>query len=100
MADPYYSMTWFISEQVGIWNWERFSNAEFDRLNELAMATGDEAERSRIYQRMQDLMEESGCYRFLTNGVMPQILRNSIQPAFRPDGYARLREFRPSNGAA
>lgn len=100
MADPYYSMTWFISEQVGIWNWERFSNAEFDRLNDLAMATGDEAERSRIYHRMQDLMEESGCYRFLTNGVMPQILRNSIQPAFRPDGYARLREFRPWNGAA
>jgi peptide/nickel transport system substrate-binding protein len=64
------------------------------------MATGDEAERSRIYQRMQDLMEESGCYRFLTNGVMPQILHNSIQPAFRPDGYARLREFRPSKGAA
>jgi peptide/nickel transport system substrate-binding protein len=44
---------------------------------------------------MQALMEESGCYRFLTNGVMPQIYRNSIRPAFRPDGYAILRAFRP-----
>ena len=36
MADPYYSLTWFISDQLGLWNWERFSNEEFDRLNNLA----------------------------------------------------------------
>jgi len=96
MADPYYSMTWFVSEQMGLWNWERFNNEEFDRLNDLALETSDEAERSRIYRRMQDLMEESGCYRFLTNGAMPVIVRTSIKPAFRPDGYALFREFRPS----
>jgi peptide/nickel transport system substrate-binding protein len=98
MADPYYSMTWFVSDQVGLWNWERFRNAEFDQLNEQAIATSDETERSRIYQHMQHLMEESGCYRFVTNSVMPQIFRNSIEPAFRPDGYVRLRDFRLSPG--
>ena len=41
MADPYYSLTWFISDQLGLWNWERFSNEEFDRLNDLALATTD-----------------------------------------------------------
>ncbi len=96
MADPYYSVTWFITEQMGIWNWERFSNPEFDRLNDQALATTDEDERDRMYRRMQDLMEESGCYRFITNGVMPQIIRNTIVPAFRPDGYALLRDFRPT----
>ena len=79
-ADPYYSLVWFISEQMGQWNWERFSNEEFDRLNDLALATSDEAERNRMYQRMQDIMEESGCYRFISNGVMPQIIRNTIRP--------------------
>ena len=49
---------------------------------------------SRMYQRMQDLMEESGCYRFITNSVMPQIYRNTIEPAFRADGYAMLRDIR------
>ena len=98
-ADPYYSMTWFSSKQIGLWNWERFSNAEFDRLNDAALATLDAAERDRMYRRMQDLMEESGCYRFLTNGVMPNIVRNSIEPAFRPDGYALLADFRPSQNA-
>ncbi len=95
-ADPYYALVWFISEQMGKWNWERFSNEEFDRLNNQALATTVEAERSRMYQRMQDLMEESGCYRFISNGVMPQIIRNSIKPAFTPDGYAILRGFRPA----
>ena len=94
-ADPYYSLVWFISEQMGQWNWERFSNEEFDRLNDLAQATSDEAERGRMYQRMQDIMEESGCYRFISNGVMPQIIRNSIRPAFTPHGYGLLRGFRP-----
>ncbi len=97
-ADPYYSMTWFTSSQAGLWNWERFSDAEFDRLHDLALATADEAERERMYRRMQDLMEESGCYRFLTNGVMPNIFRNTIEPAFRPDGYPLLRDYRPSAG--
>ncbi len=100
LADPYYSMTWFISRQVGLWNWERFRNAEFDQLNDRALETTENSERDRIYQRMQALMEESGCYRFLTNGVMPQIFRNSIEPAFRPDGYALLRDFMLSAGRA
>lgn len=100
LADPYYSMTWFISEQIGMWNWERFSNAEFDRLIRLAMETSDTQAADRMYRRMQDLMEESGCYRFITNGVMPSIVRNSIKPAFRPDGYFLLREFRPADEPA
>jgi peptide/nickel transport system substrate-binding protein len=95
-ADPYYSLVWFTSKQVGLWNWERFSNAEFDRLNDLALATTDEAERGRMYRRMQDIMEESGCYRVITNGVMPQIIRKTVMPVFSPDGYAILRRFRPS----
>ena len=38
---------------------------------------------------------ESGCYRFISNGVMPQIIRKTIKPAFTPDGYGLLRGFRP-----
>ena len=96
-SDPYYSLVWFISKQMGLWNWERFANQEFDQLNDQALAITDEAKRDRMYQRMQDLMEESGCYRFISNGVMPNIIRKSIRPAFSPDGYPVLRGFRPAN---
>ena len=99
LADPYYSITWFISAQLGLWNWERLNNAEFDKLNDAALATDDAVKRDRMYQRMQDIMEESGCYRFLTNGAMPLIYRNSIVPTLRPDGYALLRDFHPSSEA-
>jgi peptide/nickel transport system substrate-binding protein len=95
-ADPYYSLVWFTSQQLGQWNWERFSNEEFDHLNDRALATSVDADRQRMYLRMQDIMEESGCYRFITNGVMPQIIRKTIQPKFAPDGYAILRNFHPS----
>jgi peptide/nickel transport system substrate-binding protein len=95
-ADPYYSLVWFISEQMGLWNWERFSSEEFDHLNDRALATSNAGDRDRMYRRMQDIMEESGCYRFITNGVMPQIIRKSVQPVFSPDGYAILRGFHPA----
>jgi hypothetical protein len=39
-------------------------------------------------------MEASGCYRFITNGVMPQIIRNTVKPVFTPDGYPIYRGFR------
>ena len=94
-ADPYYPLTWFISDQIGLWNWERFRNAEFDRLNQQAIATSDETERVGMYHRMQDLMEESGCYRFLTNGAIPHIFRNTIEPGYTPDSSPDLRHFRP-----
>ncbi|MGA9575437.1 MAG: ABC transporter substrate-binding protein [Lysobacterales bacterium] len=100
MADPYYSVTWFDSDQIGLWNWERFNNAEFDQLNERALEVTGAEERGAMYRRMEDLMEASGCYRFVTNGVMPNIFRDSIEPAFRPDGYPMLRDFRPSVGTA
>lgn len=99
-SDPYYSLVWFTSLQMGQWNWERFSNKEFDRLSDEALATSNVTDRKRMYQRMQDLMEESGCYRFITNGVMPQIIRKSIVPAFRPDGYPVLRGFRPAEDSS
>lgn len=99
-GDPYYAMVWWIKEQLGVWNWERFSNDEFDRLNHEALATTNEAERERMYHRMQDLLEESGSFRFITNGVMPQITRNTIKPAFLPDGYPILRGFRPEEQSA
>ena len=32
-ADPSFQTQWFVSEQVGEWNWQRWRSADFDRLN-------------------------------------------------------------------
>ena len=92
--DPHYAMTWWITEQKGLWNWERFRNGECDQLNDLALASSDDTERDRYYQRMQDLMEESGCYRFITQVVVPNLYNADLEPAFMADGSPLFHRFR------
>jgi len=91
--DPSYATAWFISEQAGIWNWERFRNEEFDTLHKAASRETDNSKRAAMYQRAQDLMEESGAYRFITHEATPVIHSSRVAPALRPDGLALLRYF-------
>jgi peptide/nickel transport system substrate-binding protein len=92
--DPFYATQWFTPQQVGIWNWERFNSPEFGELHDMAIKETDPMKRDTMYRRMQDLMEESGCYRFITHGLTPIVYRNTIVPALRPDGLALLRQFK------
>jgi peptide/nickel transport system substrate-binding protein len=47
-----------------------------------------------MYIRMQDLMEQSGAYVFLTHGVNALLHRNNLRPSFTPDGNRMvLRRF-------
>ena len=91
--DPYYATSWFTCEQRGVWNWERICDPEFDKLHAAAQAEGDNAKRSEMYRKAQDIMEETGAYRFLTHEATPVIYRNSVKPALRPDGLPLLRYF-------
>ena len=91
--DPSYATAWFTTAQKGIWNWERFSDAEFDKLEAAAKAETDNGKRAQMYEKMQNIMEESGAYRFLTHEATPVIYNNGIKPAFRPDGLPLFRYF-------
>jgi peptide/nickel transport system substrate-binding protein len=91
--DASYTMAWFVTSQIGIWNWERFSDAEFDKLEAKAKLETNKDERGKMYEKMQDIMEKSGAYRFITHEATPVIYSNSIKPAFRPDGLPLLRYF-------
>lgn len=91
--DPYYATSWFTCEQVGVWNWERICLEEFDKLHAAAQAESDYAKRDAMYRKAQDLMEETGAYKFLTHEATPVIYRNAIKPALRPDGLPLLRYF-------
>jgi peptide/nickel transport system substrate-binding protein len=92
--DPIWATQWFVTEQKGIWNWERFSSAEYDELYKNALGEADPVKRDKMYQKMQDLLEESGAYRFLTHEATPIMYRNTIIPALRPDGVPLMRHFK------
>jgi peptide/nickel transport system substrate-binding protein len=93
--DPSFATAWFTPEQIGVWNWERFRSPEFGELHQQTMITTDAAERDRMYKRMQDLMEESGAYVFLTHETNGVIYRDTIVPALLPDANVVLPEFQP-----
>ena len=54
-----------------------------------------------MYQQMQDLMEESGAYRFLTHEATPVMYRDDDRSSARPDGRPLYRYFsRPAREQA
>ncbi len=85
--DPSWATVWFTPEQIGVWNWERWNNAEFGELHKKGLVEKDVAKRDEMYKRMQDLMEESGAYIFLTHEANAAIYRNDLVPATQPDGW-------------
>ena len=95
--DPSWATAWFVSEQVGEWNWERFRNAEFDKLHQTLTSELDDKKRHDGYVRMQDLMEQSGAYVFLTHGVNAVLHRDTVVPALSPDAQRQyFKAFKPA----
>ena len=94
--DPSWATVWFTPEQVGVWNWERFNNAEYKALHDQGLVESDNAKRDEIYRKMQALMDESGCYVFLTHEVVGAIHNTGVEPGLKPNGESLLPEFKPS----
>jgi peptide/nickel transport system substrate-binding protein len=92
--DPSFATSWFTPDQVGVWNWERWRSDEFGALHKRAIVELDPGKRQEVYRRMQDLMEASGAYVFLTHELNAAIHRDGIVPGILPDGTVRFAEFK------
>lgn len=92
--DPSWATAWFLPAQIGVWNWERWNSPEFDELHKKALVETDTKKRGEMYVRMQDLMEESGAYVFVTHEVAGVIYRDNIAPAMMPDARVILPGFK------
>ncbi|MER9370655.1 ABC transporter substrate-binding protein [Mesorhizobium sp. M0518] len=96
LPDPHFNVTWFVQDQVGLWNWQRFRSTRFDELIAKAVTIDDPDARAKLYYEMQDLLEESGAFRFLTNGATPIMYRTTqTEAATRPDGTPLYVDFQP-----
>jgi peptide/nickel transport system substrate-binding protein len=65
--DPFEPMQWFVKSQIGIWNWEHWSDDEFERLWTQGLEEKDPAKREQTYLRMQEIMEDTGAYVFINH---------------------------------
>lgn len=92
--DPSDTMQWFIKSQVGVWNWERWSDPEFEDLWTKGLSEPDNAKRNDIYLRMQEIMEDTGAYVWVTHDPLNYIHKNNVIPAFDPGGELLANYFR------
>ncbi|MGX0878216.1 peptide/nickel transport system substrate-binding protein [Roseovarius sp. MBR-154] len=91
--DPYEATQWFTSNQVGIWNWERWTDEEYDRLYEEGIAETDEAKRREIYLRMQQIMEDTGAYVWINHEPESYAHHDTITINAAPSGELNYRRF-------
>lgn len=95
--DPGFQTQWFVSSQVGVWNWQRWRNPEFDKLHQEAGSITDPEERAKKYIRMQELLDESASCIWITHGVHDFAHVKSLKPSLLPNGVNwQLRFFKPA----
>ena len=84
--DPAWSMEWWTTDQIGLWNWCEWSDKQFDQLYNQGTSTINTAKRQDIYVQMQQIWDAGAnmvWVAFITN---PYAYKKSVQASFRPDG--------------
>ena len=82
--DPNFIMQWFVSGQIGRWNWSRFNSPEFDAAFKASDSELDPAKRRQQVIDAQRAMDRSAAYVWLTNEDNTLVHRNWVRPASIP----------------
>jgi peptide/nickel transport system substrate-binding protein len=82
--DPNFIMQWFVSGQIGRWNWSRFNSPEFDAAFKASDSELDPAKRRQQVIDAQRAMDRSAAYVWLTNEANTLVHRNWVRPASIP----------------
>jgi peptide/nickel transport system substrate-binding protein len=91
--DPADSLQWFQKSQIGIWNWERWSDPEFETLWAKGLEETDRTRRAAIYVQMQEIMENTGAYVWITFDPLFYAYKDTMLPGFEPAGDPLLQAF-------
>ena len=82
--DPNFIMQWFLSGQIGNWNWQRWNSPEFDALYAKSADELDAAKRRQFVIDAQKVMDKSSAFVWLTNEANSLVYRNWLRPAAVP----------------
>lgn len=92
--DPTENLLWFRPGQIGIYNWSFFDSKEFEDLYQKGLVEQDDSQRKTIFNRMEDLMEDSGCFIFICFEPYLAIHDNNLQPVILADGHPNPTMFK------
>ncbi len=84
--DPGFQTQWFTSDQIGTWNWQRWSNKDFDDLHKKGGVESDPKKREQIYIDAQKLMDESAAFWWITHNAYTYAFKDTLQPGILPNG--------------
>ncbi|MBM3584492.1 MAG: peptide ABC transporter substrate-binding protein [Alphaproteobacteria bacterium] len=90
-ADPRRATMWFVTSQVGEWNWQRWSNARYDELDAAAALETDPEARAAMYREMMDIQHNDAAFINITHRPWVVLVRNTIVPNAMPNGYVEPR---------
>ena len=92
--DPTENLVWFRPDQIGAYNWSFFDSKEFEDLYQQGVVEQDDAKRKAIFNRMEDLMEDSGGFVFICFEPYVAIHDDNLQPVFLSDGHPNPTMFK------
>ncbi len=93
-ADPRRATMWFVSDQAGEWNWQRWRNAEYDALDQQASVEMDQAKRAELYAKMMEIQHEDAAFINITHRPWVTLVRGDIDPQIMVNGYVYPRYVR------
>lgn len=94
--DPSQQTQWYLASQVGIWNWERWKDPEFDRMHQESLVERDEGKRAELYLKMQELMENTGAYVWIAHDPVNLLIRNSVHAEVLPPDHIYMLGTKPA----
>ncbi len=92
--EGFYTLQYFVGDQIGVWNWEAYQDDEYERLLEEARVTQDAAARGEIYETMQQMLEDSGTFLFIAQDPYVVVHRKGMVPGILPDGRPVFHAFK------
>jgi len=82
--DPNFVMQWFTPAQIGNWNWSRWNSPEFDKLFKDSDSETDPAKRRQMVVEMQQLMDKSAAFVWLTTEGAGVVQKSWLKAASVP----------------
>ena len=92
--DPTENLVWFRPGQIGVYNWSFFDSKEFEDLYQQGVVEQDDAKRKAIFNRMEDLMEDSGGFIFICFEPHLVIYDANLKPVILADGHPNPTMFK------
>ena len=85
--DPTENLVWFRPDQIGVYNWSFFDSPEYEALYQLSLTEQDADKRRAMFNRMEDLMEQSGGFVFLCFEPYLALHDANLKPVILADGH-------------